>query len=198
MAGKGSDLVRNRELEEVTSLFSNSTKTDGLPSNNPFSNEVPELLQSHLDHLKVSAISVEVIKERGYESILGRKRLADLGFSKAQWLIPGIVIPIHGVDGTVVGYQYRTDHPRITRGRLTKYENQPGSSIRLDVPPRCRAMLGDPNIPIFFVEGVKKADALAMQGVFAVALNGVWGFKGKNPLGGMTSLADFDYIALFT
>ncbi|GAI88387.1 unnamed protein product, partial [marine sediment metagenome] len=31
-------------------------------------------------------------------------------------------------------------------------------------------------VPIFFVEGVKKADSLASQGACAVALNGVWGF----------------------
>ena len=29
-----------------------------------------------------------------------------------------------------------------------------------------------------------------------MALNGVWGFKGRNPLGGTTILADFDYITL--
>ena len=57
-------------------------------------------------------------------------------------------------------------------------------------------MLGDPTIPIFFAEGVKKADSLASQGACSAALNGVWGFKGRNPLGGTTILADFDYIAL--
>ncbi|GAI90145.1 unnamed protein product, partial [marine sediment metagenome] len=34
------------------------------------------------------------------------------------------------------------------------------------------------------------------QGACAVALNGVWGFKGRNPLGGVTILNDFDYITL--
>ena len=34
-----------------------------------FSGEIPELWESHLDHLKKSGISVEVIKERGYKSV---------------------------------------------------------------------------------------------------------------------------------
>lgn len=42
----------------------------------------------------------------------------------------------------------------------------------------------------------KKGDALATQGACAVDLSSVWGFKGRNPLGGVTILADFDFIAL--
>ena len=53
-------------------------------SSYPFSDEFPQLLDKHLDHLKASAISIDVIKERGYESVLGKKRLADLCFKKAQ------------------------------------------------------------------------------------------------------------------
>lgn len=163
----------------------------------PFSTEVPELLNSHLDHLKASAISIDVIRERGYRSVLGKTPLKEAGFSKAQQRTPGILIPLHGADGTLAGYQYRPDNPRLnSRGKLIKYENPADSSIRLDVPPRCKPMLKDPTVPLFFVEGVKKADALASQGACAVELNGVWGFKGRNPLGGTTILADFDYIAL--
>jgi hypothetical protein len=163
-----------------------------------FSQQVPALLTHHFNQLHVgSAIAVDVIMEHGYESVLGKKRLADLGFSKAQQRTPGILIPLWGVDGQQIGYQYRPDNPRVTdKGKLIKYENKPHSSIRLDVPLRCRPMLENPNIPIFFVEGVKKADALASQGACAVALNGVWGFKGKNPFGAATILADFDYIGL--
>jgi len=46
------------------------------------------------------------------------------------------------------------------------------------------------------VEGVKKVDSLASRGECAVILTGVWNFKGKNSFGGITILADFDYIAL--
>jgi hypothetical protein len=51
-------------------------------------------------------------------------------------------------------------------------------------------------VPVWFTEGIKKVDALATLGACAVGLTGVWAFKGRNPLGGTTVLADFDYIAL--
>lgn len=161
-----------------------------------FSSEVPDLLIEHYKHLRSSAISLEVIKERGYRSVLGAKQLADYGFSKAQQRRPGILIPLHGVDGTVVGHQYRPDRPRHgQKDRPIKYENPAGSSVRLDVPLRCYAHLGNPAVPLWFTEGAKKVDALATAGACAVGLTGVWGFKGRNPLGGTTILADFDYIS---
>ena len=172
------------------------TKT--IVPNAPFSNEIPCLLQLHLNHLKESGISTEVIKQRNYESVLGHKRLKDLGFGRQQCRIPGLLIPLWGVDGNgIVGYQYRPDNPRMnSKGKPIKYENPRGASIRLDVPPTCRESLGNPSVPIWFVEGVKKADSLASRGVCAVTLTGVWNFKGRNSLGGTTILADFDYIAL--
>lgn len=164
----------------------------------PFSNQIQNLLVNHLEHLQHSAISLELIKQRGYKSILGKTDLKNAGFSKAQQRTPGILIPLHGVDGTVYSYQYRPDNPRTDpkRDRSIKYENPTGSSVRLDVPPCCRAMLGDPSIPLWITEGIKKVDALASVGACAIGLTGVWGFKGKNILGGTTILADFDYIAL--
>jgi hypothetical protein len=56
-------------------------------------------------------------------------------------------------------------------------------------------MLADPSIPLCITEGQKKDDALASHNLCAVALLGVWGFKGKNEFGGVSLLADFDHIA---
>lgn len=163
---------------------------------NPFSEEIPDLLQTHYEHLVNSSISLEVIKERGYRSILGKKELGDLGFSKAQQRCPGLLIPLYSVDGEIFSHQYRPDNPRTgAKGRIIKYENPAGSSIRLDVPPRCREKLGDPSVPLIFTEGVKKDDAAASQDGCVVGLVGVWGFRGKNTFSGTTILADFDYIA---
>jgi len=165
---------------------------------NPCSKDVPQLLTSHFDHLRQSAISVEVIKARGYKTAMGKQVLKEAGFSKAQQRAPGILIPLYGVTGSTIGYQYRPDHPRDDkrRGRPIKYENPVGASVRLDVPPACTDKLKDPKKPLWFTEGIKKVDSLASVGVCAVGLTGVWGFKGKNLLGGTTVLADFDYIAL--
>jgi hypothetical protein len=61
--------------------------------------------------------------------------------------------------------------------------------MRLDCPPRCRALLGDPATLLWITEGQKKADALASAGATALALLGVWNLKGKNAFGGVTVLA---------
>jgi len=158
--------------------------------------EYPELLQPHRDHLHTSGISDEVIKERGYESVLGKTRLADVGFSTAQQRPVGILIPLFAPDGSSAGWQYRPDNPRIKDGKPLKYETPSGASIRLAVPPRGRPSLGNPSIDLWFTEGIKKGDSLASHGLCAAALLGVWGFKGRNTDGGITLLADFDSIAL--
>lgn len=163
-----------------------------------FAAEAPLLLQRHYDHLLIgSGIAAEVIRERGYRSILGHKELADAGYSKSQQRWPGILIPLYAPDGTAAGSLYRPDEPRRNqRGQPIKYEQPSGGAVRLDVLPRYRAVLGDPSIPLWFTEGAKKADAAASVSLPCVNLSGVWGFKGRNPFGGVTLLADFDAIAL--
>ncbi|MEQ4489535.1 MAG: DUF3854 domain-containing protein [Dehalococcoides mccartyi] len=163
-----------------------------------FSEAVPQLLTEHLNHLSEgSGISLDVIKERGYRSILGKADLAKVGFTSSQQRTTGILIPLWGVDGGQVGYQYRPDNPRSdSRQRPVKYESPVGSSNHLDCPPRCKQMLGDPKTPLWITEGSKKADALASHDACVISLTGVWGFKGKNEFGAITLLSDWDRIAI--
>ncbi|MDP2989686.1 MAG: DUF3854 domain-containing protein, partial [Kiritimatiellota bacterium] len=165
-----------------------------------FSTQCPALLQVHLDHLLASAIDLETIRRRGYKTIYVKKDFDAYGagaFAPRQRRAPGILIPLYGVpEKAVVGYQYRPDSPRAgAAGRPIKYENPSGASVRIDVPPACFDQLGNPAIPLFITEGVKKEDALASRGACVIGLTGVWAFKGKNRDGGITVLADFDYIA---
>ena len=162
-----------------------------------FSSECPQLLRRHFDHLHAgSGISIEVINDRGYRSVSTKKELADAGFAPSQQNPPGILMPVHSPEGEVVTYGYRPDEPRAPRGKQLKYEFPKGGSMRIDVPPRCLPDIGNPTVPLWITEGQKKADALASHGLCAVALFGVWGFKGRNNFGGTTILADFDRIAL--
>lgn len=161
-----------------------------------FSAEVPALYQEHLAHLTESAISLDVIRERGYRTATTAKELEDLKYNKAQRRVPGILIPLHAPDGSDAGVIYRPDNPRRNpKDKAIKYEGVPFSRLRLDVPKRCRQTREDPSVECWITEGAKKADALASHGVFAINLTGVWGFKGKNEFGATTFLADFDLIA---
>ena len=161
-----------------------------------FSSECPQLLQSHFDQLhKGSGISIKVINERGYRSISTKTDLADAGFAPSQQNSPGILMPVHGPEGKVTTYGYRPDNPRAPRGKELKYEFPKDGSMRIDLPPRCLPDIGNPSVELWITEGQKKADALASHGLCAVDLFGVWAFKGKNEFGGITILADLDYIA---
>ena len=120
-----------------------------------FSEVVPELLPDHLLHLQEgSGITPEVIRERGYRSLLGKSELQKIGFTPAQQRAPGILIPLWSVDGKEAGFQFRPDHPRTSgRGKAVKYESPAGSSNRLDCPPRCQKAVGDPKTPLWITEG---------------------------------------------
>ena len=137
------------------------------------------LTDGHLKMLQASAISEEVAFARGYWTASKRSELRDLGFATVQQLVPALIVPVRSVTGEIVNYQARPNTPRIDpdRGREIKYETVAGSSVRLDVPPSCRPLIGSPTAALWVTEGAKKADALATAGVTAVALLGVDCFK---------------------
>lgn len=156
------------------------------------------LAEKHRQMLEIeSAISPNVIQARGYRTITDKKELAALGFSRAQQLAPGLLLPVYTPDGSNGLYQFRPNAPRANKqGKLVKYETPAGAAMRLDCPAACREEIKNPAIPLWITEGIKKGDSLASHGFCAVALLGVWNFKGENEFKGVTFLADFDYIAL--
>ena len=156
------------------------------------------LLPEHLAMLReASGLSDEVIAERGYWSATKFVEVRRLGFSERQRNVPALVIPLWNVDGEMAGYQLRPDKPRVGRdGRVVKYETPQKSRAILDVPPRCQPDLGDPSRVLWITEGSKKTDALASAGVCALALSGVWNWRGSNDFGGKLALGDWDSIAL--
>jgi uncharacterized protein YjhX (UPF0386 family) len=156
------------------------------------------LFPHHLDHLLKSAIPRDFILQRGYRTVTDRRQLEALGFSKQQCRVPGILIPLHRVNGDgIVAYQFRPDIPRLNnRGRPIKYETQAGAINRIDCPPSCRDGLANPGIDLLVTEGLKKADAMASQGECVIALTGIWNWRARNQFGGVTVSPDFDHIAL--
>jgi hypothetical protein len=171
--------------------------------------ENPKLSPEHYAQLREgSGISDEVIEQRGYRTVTEPGELMKLGFERKQTQnVPGLLLPVHCTDGSNGLYTYRPDVPRTFedkrskrdmqgnhKWKVIKYEMPKGAAMRLDVPPVCRRQLADAEIPLWITEGQKKADALATKGLCALALLGVWNFKGRNQFGGITWLADWDYI----
>ena len=155
------------------------------------------LFPQHAALLEASAISPEVARERGYVTVDTKSRLESAGFSPYQRRVPGLLVPVHDVTGTVALCQYRPDQPRQTKsGTVVKYETPGGSRMVLDVPPRERGRIGSPGVPLWITEGSRKADAAVSAGLCCVALLGVTAFRGTNKDGGKVALADWEHVAL--
>lgn len=144
-------------------------------------NEYPGLSPKHAALLRASAITPTVAAARGYRTVNSGGVLAKLGFYKTQCLTPGLLIPLHGADGSVVGHQLRPDAPRTLKGRICKYEFPAGRKLPIDVPPAARAALMDVAVPLYVTEGVRKADAAVARGLCCVAqVGGVYGGGGND------------------
>ena len=147
--------------------------------------------------LDESGIKLEVAEARAYRTVTDAAELQKKGFSPKQHNVPALLIPIYSPAGHVPLHQSRPDTPRLNdKGKAVKYETPSGSSMALDVHPFVKDKLGDPNTPLFVTEGIKKGDALVSHGLCAVALIGVWNWRGTNGLGGKTALPEWEDIAL--
>ena len=155
-----------------------------------------QLLPQHRALISASGISPEVAAARGYRSVQTKAELKRLGFGSFQCRVPALLIPIRDATGEIVNYQIRSDEPRVRHGKVVKYETPRDSRMAVDVPPPAREEIGDPEVPLFITEGIRKADSAVSKGLCCIALLGVWSFRGTNEYGGLTALADWEYIAL--
>ena len=159
----------------------------------------PELSSVHRQLLKSSAIDPEIATERGYRTVADAKILVQLGFTPQQRITPTLLIPFHTTTGKVGNVQSRPDVPRYdkTKGKAIKYEFPARSRVILDVHPRSLPYIGDPSVPLFPTEGIRKGDSLLSAGAQCViSLSGIYGFRGTNDAGGSTILPDWESIAL--
>jgi len=159
--------------------------------------DTARLRERDTEFLQARAIDPAVAAERGYVTANGN--LVALGFSQTQAALgDGLLIPVHSVDGGVAYPLFRPDTPRLTEDGKPgpKYEVPFGQQLVIDAHPRIRHQLGNPNVPLLICESAPKADACISLGYVAISVNGVWGWRGTNELGGKTVLADFEAIAL--
>jgi Domain of unknown function (DUF3854) len=153
------------------------------------------------DHKKMlledSGLTPDAVEARDYRTVEKKAELKRRGFSDKQCNVPGLLIPIYSPAGGIATYQYRPDQPRIDKkGKPVKYETLSGSRMVLDVHPFVQEMLGNPDVPLFITEGIKKGDALVSRDLCAVTLLGVWSWRGTNEHGGKVALYEWDYVAL--
>lgn len=156
------------------------------------------LLPQHQKLIDESGISPEVAAARGYRSVETQAELKRLGFAATQCRVPALLIPIYDVTGSIATYQIRPDAPRVDgkRGKAIKYETIARAKMAIDVPPGARLHIGDPAVPLFITEGIRKADSAVSLDLCCLGLLGVWNWRGTNDAGGKTALPDWESIAL--
>jgi P4 family phage/plasmid primase-like protien len=166
---------------------------------------IDTLSAEHYEEIVVdSAITPAVAEARGYRTLTGsgpdRDELEELGFQRylthRDDAYPGLLVPMHGVDGTVRGHQFKPAVPR-TRSKAdgtpspVKYESPKGAALCLDVPEFTREALPEIGTPLWITEGMKKTDALVSQGLAALGLTGVFNWRTR-----MGTLGDWEEIPL--
>lgn len=151
------------------------------------------LTEQHFHQL--TAISAEIIVERGYTSIAPSsvhdwRALTEPMSIHTDKLLKQVLhggalaFPLYrcGEDQPFT-WILRPDIPRKNKeGKTIKYEYPRGYDNVLDVLPRYASALRDPDIPVWITEGAKKSDALASlygDEIVPVNENGVWGWRTK-------------------
>jgi Domain of unknown function (DUF3854) len=144
----------------------------------------PEFLsQKHEEMIfRESGVTPDVARERGVRTITRGRQLPQ-GFSPRQRRRgAGILFTVHRPNGET-SHSFRPDEPDPeSPGR--KYE-QPskhygGPGNVLDVHPSCQRLIDRSDVPVVFVEGIKKGDAIlsvaraAGVEILVVVISGVW------------------------
>lgn len=120
------------------------------------------LSDQHREYLaKRGVTDEEIITRRGYETIE-----------------EGLKIPIYILpDGLESGYEIRLDSPKPGQRKFTR---PLGTINRLNVQSANLSILRNESEPLYIVEGATRADALAQRDIAAIAINGCYGWRGKD------------------
>lgn len=145
------------------------------------------LAEHHLRQLEESAIAPEVIAERGVRSIEHGCDLPDVFSRRQKARAPGILFTVPRPNGET-SHCFKPDEPD-PENPGHKYEQPPkkkpgkkrgGPGNVLGVHPGCHRLIGRTDVPVIFVEGIKKGDAILSAAraagveILVVVILGVW------------------------
>lgn len=152
------------------------------------------LSPEHLADLRASGLTDDTIEACQFKAVPPNKLRILRGIESAY------EIPYFYANGTLKGFSrwklfYRPD---FTGDRRRKYHQAKGSDAQFFFPPQIdwKAVISDPTRVIVFVEGEKKAIALAQVGIAAIGVSGVWNWRQKLDNGERLVLLSLDQIVL--
>jgi hypothetical protein len=128
-----------------------------------------------------SSIASDVIAERSVRSIARDCELPKSFSLRQKRRGSGMLFTVHRPNGET-SYNFRPDEPDAENPgckyeQPSKYYGGPGNV--LDVHPSCKQLIGRKDVPVIFVEGIKKADSMVSAArtahveVLVVAISGV-------------------------
>lgn len=156
------------------------------------------LLPQHVEYLQARAVPEQAALASGYQSITDPRKLTEVGYKPQQAThVPGLLIPLFGVHGDVVGHQYRADEPRTVGKRSIKFDTPAGQSNRVTFPGPAVHAVHIKSKPLVIVEGPVKALSIWHNLEWpAATLCGVWSWVGKQGAESATVLADWRELDL--
>lgn len=141
-----------------------------------------------------SSILPGVVRERAYYSL----KESNVRVLVSQGVVPAYVlraeswmgIPIYRPDG-----RHHGDIIRLFKGPASapKYVWPAGQRNAMDIHPLAWDLIDKPDVPLVFVEGVKKEDSVLSQAIaegieiIPIGLNGAWGWKISTDGGSLVS-----------
>jgi hypothetical protein len=142
----------------------------------------------HRQDLQKSGLSDETIIRAGIESIRPQDIARELGFNPSG-ILSAYRIPYPGFNGFC---RYRVFCDEAYQERTAKYLQKKGTGNHLYITDKAKIVLADLDLPLYLVEGEKKALKATQEGLPCVGLAGLWSWMVKG--GGL--IPDFDKISL--
>ena len=146
----------------------------------------------HMADLRKSGLSNDSIEEAGIKSISPDRINKTIG-SNVHGLISAYEIPYDAYYSRFKVFYEEGKGINKDGNSKPKYLARKDSGNRLYIPSKAKTILEDVSVPLYITEGEKKSLKACQEGLFCVALSGLWSWKNK---GEDTLISDFDLITL--
>jgi hypothetical protein len=143
------------------------------------------LSPGHLKYLSDRGIAEDVARAAGYFTASSRKEHPEVFSERQRRRHPSLIAPRLSPDGSSVGFQKRDDRPVEINGKTLKWVSPPAERCKpvLGVHPWLLGEVRASKGPLWAVEGLTRALALAGLGTPAVGYDGCYSWqRGGTPL----------------
>ncbi len=150
------------------------------------------LSPQHLEDLRKSGLTDDTIQEADIKSVPPNQINKKLGSSR-NGISSAYEIPYDSEYSNLRMYYEPGKEYEKNGDKKPKYLARKDSGNRLYIPSKVKPILNDVSIPLNITEGEKKALKGCQEGLYCIAISGLWNWKVKDE---DKLIPDFDQIAL--